>query len=43
VTWKCEEILAGLAEVEAGRTVANDKGAEWLLTWGTTNELRPPF
>lgn len=32
----------GLADIEAGRTIPHEKVREWLLSWGTDNELPPP-
>jgi predicted transcriptional regulator len=40
--WVREEIEAGLADVEAGRTVSGEKVAEWVRSLGTDHELPPP-
>ena len=40
--WAREEIEAGLADVEAGRTVSAEKVAEWVRSLGTDHELPPP-
>jgi predicted transcriptional regulator len=40
--WVREEIEAGLADVEAGRTVSGEKVAEWVRSLGTNHELPPP-
>ncbi|MBT3552376.1 MAG: ribbon-helix-helix protein, CopG family [Rhodospirillaceae bacterium] len=36
------DIEAGLADLDAGRTISHDKVAAWLKSWGTDNELDPP-
>ena len=40
--WAREEIEAGLADVNAGRTVSGEKVTEWIRSWGTDHELPPP-
>lgn len=35
-------IRAGLAELEAGHRVSNERVTEWLDRWGTENELPAP-
>jgi len=40
--WAREEIEAGLADVEVGRTVSGEKSAAWLRSWSTDHELAPP-
>lgn len=35
-------IRAGLAELEAGHCVSNERVTEWLDRWGTENELPAP-
>jgi predicted transcriptional regulator len=37
-----KHIRAGLAELEAGQVVSNERVMEWLDSWGTENELPPP-
>ncbi len=39
--WKLAEIRTGLDEAEAGETVAHEKVADWLRTWGAAGELPP--
>ena len=41
--WKLSEVQAGIAEAEAGETVPHEKVADWLRSWGATNELPPPL
>ena len=41
--WARQEIEAGIADFEAGRTVSGDQVREWLESWGTSNELPPPL
>lgn len=36
------QIRAGLADLEAGKKVLNDRVVEWLESWGTENELPAP-
>lgn len=35
-------IRAGLAELEAGKGVSNERMMEWLDSWGTENESSAP-
>jgi antitoxin component of MazEF toxin-antitoxin module len=35
-------IRAGLAELEAGKKISNERVMEWLDSWGTENELPAP-
>ena len=35
-------IRAGLAELEAGKKISNERVTEWLDSWGTENELSAP-
>jgi antitoxin component of MazEF toxin-antitoxin module len=35
-------IRAGLAELEAGKKIPNERVMEWLDSWGTENELPAP-
>jgi predicted transcriptional regulator len=41
--WSREEIAAGLAEIEAGKTVPGEKVLEWVRSLGTPHELPPPL
>jgi antitoxin component of MazEF toxin-antitoxin module len=41
--WSRAEVEAGLADIEAGRTVSGEKVADWLRSWGTEHELPPPL
>jgi predicted transcriptional regulator len=37
-----EHIRKGLAELEAGQGVSNERVMEWLDSWGSENELPAP-
>ena len=41
-SWEHKHIRAGLAELEAGQGVSNERVSEWLDSWGTENELPTP-
>jgi antitoxin component of MazEF toxin-antitoxin module len=41
-SWEHKHIRAGLAELEGGKGVSNERVAEWLDSWGTGNELPAP-
>jgi predicted transcriptional regulator len=41
-SWEHKHIRAGLAELEAGEGVTNERVTEWLDSWGTGNELPAP-
>ena len=41
--WARQEIEAGLAEIEAGKSVSGEKVIDWLRSWGTEHELPPPL
>ena len=41
-SWELKHIRAGLAELEAGQSVSNERVMEWLDSWGTENELPSP-
>jgi hypothetical protein len=36
------QILAGFADIDAGRSVSHEKVVAWLESWGTENELPVP-
>jgi antitoxin YefM len=38
-----EAVAAGLSDSLAGRTIDHARVAEWLASWGTDNETRPPL
>ena len=40
--WQLEQIKAGIADLDVGRTVSGDKVLAWIRSWGTANELPPP-
>jgi antitoxin component of MazEF toxin-antitoxin module len=40
--WAQADVEAGLADIEAGRTVSGEAVANWLRSWGTEHELPPP-
>jgi hypothetical protein len=35
-------IRAGIADLEAGKKVSNERVTDWLDSWGTENELPAP-
>jgi predicted transcriptional regulator len=39
--WKQKEIEAGLAAMDAGRSVSEERVTDWLRSWGTSHELPP--
>ncbi|MGA3082543.1 MAG: hypothetical protein ABSD44_14420 [Terracidiphilus sp.] len=41
-SWEHQHIRAGLAELEAGKSISNERVMEWLDSWGTENELPAP-
>jgi predicted transcriptional regulator len=41
-SWEHKHIRAGLAELQAGQGVSNERVMDWLDSWGTENELSAP-
>jgi predicted transcriptional regulator len=41
-SWEHKHIRAGVAELEAGEGVSNERVVAWLDSWGTENELSAP-
>jgi predicted transcriptional regulator len=41
-SWENKHIRAGLAELEAGHGISNERVSDWLDSWGTENELPAP-
>lgn len=41
-SWEHQHIQAGIAELEVGDGVSNERVMEWLDSWGTENELQAP-
>jgi antitoxin component of MazEF toxin-antitoxin module len=41
-SWEHRRIRAGLADLEAGKKISNERVTEWLDSWGTENELPAP-
>ena len=41
-SWEHRHIRTGMAELEAGLGVANERVMNWLDSWGTENELPAP-
>jgi predicted transcriptional regulator len=37
-----QHIRAGLAELESGKSISNERVMEWLDSWGTDSELPAP-
>ena len=40
--WQLGEIQAGIAELDAGHEVSNEKVMKWLKSWGTPGETKAP-
>jgi len=40
--WQVKHVQEGLAELQAGESVAHEDVAAWLSRWGTSNEGEPP-
>ena len=40
--WQTGEILAGIADADAGRVVSHDRVAKWLRSWGKPSEGKAP-
>jgi antitoxin component of MazEF toxin-antitoxin module len=41
--WARQEIEAGFAEIEAGKSVSGEKVLGWVQSWGSEHELPPPL
>ncbi len=41
-SWQLEQIKAGLADLDADRTVDHKQVREWLQSWGQKREPKPP-
>jgi predicted transcriptional regulator len=41
-SWEHKHIRAGLAELEEGKGISNERVMEWLDSWGTDSELPAP-
>ena len=41
-SWEHKHIRDGLAELEEGQRISNERVMEWLDSWGTENELAAP-
>jgi predicted transcriptional regulator len=41
-SWEHRHIRAGLAELESGKGISNERVTEWLDSWGTESELPAP-
>ncbi len=40
--WQVKCVQEGLAELQAGQSVAHEDVAGWLARWGASDEGRPP-
>ena len=40
--WQVKRVQEGLAELQAGQSVAHEDVADWRTRWGTSDEGRPP-
>ena len=41
-SWQLDEIVAGLDDLEQGRTIEHDAMVEWLRSWGLHDERKMP-
>ncbi len=41
-SWEHKHISAGMAELDEGKGVSNERVMEWLDSWGKQNELPAP-
>ena len=41
-SWEHKHIRTGMAELEAGQGISNERVTEWLDSWGAENELPAP-
>jgi predicted transcriptional regulator len=41
-SWEHRHIRTGMAELDAGKGVSNERVMEWLDSWGKQNELPTP-
>jgi len=41
-SWEHKRIRQGLAELEAGQGISNERVMEWMDSWGTEDELPAP-
>ncbi len=41
-SWEHQHIRTGLAELESGESVSDERVTQWLASWGTENELSAP-
>jgi predicted transcriptional regulator len=40
--WQLDEMLAGISDLDEGRTIGHDKVSKWLKSWGKPSEGRAP-
>ncbi|MCC6589515.1 MAG: CopG family ribbon-helix-helix protein [Bryobacterales bacterium] len=40
--WQLGEIRVGMAELDSGKSVSNDKVSDWLKSWGKKGETKAP-
>ena len=40
--WQLGEIQAGIAELDAGQSVSDEKARKWLKTWGKPRKTNAP-
>ena len=41
-SWQLDEIQAGVADLDAGRSAAHKDVAKWLQSWSTARERKAP-
>ena len=40
--WQMQEIMAGVADTEAGKVVSHERVAKWLHSWDKSSEGKAP-
>ena len=40
--WQLDEIRAGIADLDEGRSASHDKVSKWLKSWGKRSESKAP-
>ena len=41
-SWQLDEVAVGLDDLEQGRTVGHEAVTDWLRSWGSPHERKPP-
>ena len=40
--WQLKQIKAGMSDLNSGKSVSGERVAEWVGSWGKSEELVPP-